>query len=107
MLGLIFFCAERKPARAGVRQDGPMPRKLVDKYKDITMPSGRVIRSYSQVSDETWARKFAPKSGPVALSINSTRRSPSAPAAPVADGQDQPQAAPVQEAKPRPSSKKR
>jgi hypothetical protein len=108
-----------EPARAGVRHAGVrqgegrgglcranQPRKPVDKYKEITMPSGRVIRHYSQISDETWARHFACTGGPVGYSISSTRKESSGTAV-AADGQDQPQAGPTAEAKPLPSSKKR
>ena len=54
-----------------------MPRKPVDKFVDKVGPNGNVMRVYSQVSEKTWNEHFAPKNGPVGMSINSTRTDPS------------------------------
>lgn len=67
-----------------------MPRKPRDKFTEKTLPDGRVVRNYTQVSEETFYRVFAPQGPPVGLSVSSTRRG-SEPAAPAAGSDPRPE----------------
>lgn len=67
-----------------------MPRKPRDKFVERTLPNGRVVRDYTQVSEETFYRVFAPQGPPVGLSVSSTRRE-TEPAAPAADSDPRPE----------------